>query len=142
MSWSDWIECRFDSNGKIDTWRLEDRAPNSPGVYAIATKTGWSYTVQYIGMSGHSIWKRLRSHFSKKGNHVIRALLEDKESQGSATQMIDALYFAFCETPKRDARLYEALFINGTQPIGNLVGARLPNGLSEVDLNRKTERED
>lgn len=142
MRWSDWIECEFDSNGKIDDRPVYRRAPNRPGIYAIATKVGWGYNVQYIGMSRTSIESRLSKHFSKKGNRVIRALLDEKEAQSAGTSMIDALYFAYCETSSDEARTIEAILIKGTQPIANLAMGSLPKDLRESTLAELLELDD
>ena len=98
MWWSDWYECSFDSKREIDTREVERFAPNESGLYAIATKTsGGSYTVEYIGMSKKSIWKRLQAHFSGKetrGNRVIRELLKSKKDERSVG--FSALPYLLC----------------------------------------------
>ncbi len=149
--WSDWYECEFDSRGEINTRLLDRYAPEKPGVYAIATKrTDGNFSVQYIGMSTWNIYKRLKKHFDAKGNKVIKAILQDRkdlENQspgpGGATQMLDALYFAFLELSKgKDAEVMEAIHIDGTEPICNLMRgkvSKLPPGLRESDI---VERED
>jgi len=154
--WSDWYECEFDSRGEINTRPLDRYAPEKPGVYAIAIKrTDGNFSVQYIGMSSGkssytNIYRRLKKHFDGKGNDVIRAILEDRkdaENQppgpGGATQMLKALYFAFLELPgKEAAEVMEAIYIDGREPIGNLIRgkvSKLPPGLRESD---PVERED
>jgi hypothetical protein len=103
-------------------------APGSSGIYAIATKTGWSYDAQYVGRSGRSIRGRLENHLSGRGNRVICGILENKrERPGDPTQ---ALCFAFLATRKH--KLIEAAYIDADdRPIGNLIRARLPEGLQE-----------
>lgn len=138
MGWSDWYECSFDSDGEIDTRSLDRYAPNSPGVYAIATKTGRSYNTHYVGRSGRSIWKRLKAHFSGKGNKVIAGILRNKKERPS--DPTQALYFAFLET--NEHKLIEATYIDAEdRPIGNLIKANLPEGLKE-QLVRISELED
>jgi hypothetical protein len=142
MRWSDWIECEFDAHGVIDDRPIDRKAPSGPGVYAIATKVSGGHNVQYIGMSRVSIEKRLLKHFSKKGNRIIRAILEDKESQSPGTSMVKALYFAYCETSADEARTVEAVFIKGTEPIGNLVMGSLPRDLRDSSLAQLMELDD
>jgi hypothetical protein len=149
--WSDWYECEFDSRGEINTRPLDRYAPEKPGVYAIAIKrTDGNFSVQYIGMSTWNIYRRLKKHFDAKGNHVIRAILRDRKDlenpppgSGGATQMLKALYFAFLELPgKEAAEVMEAIYIDGREPIGNLIRgkvSKLPPGLRESD---SVERED
>lgn len=125
MWWSDWYECSFESNGEINTRAVKDHAPNDPGLYAIATKTsGGSYTVEYIGMSKRSIWKRLQAHFSGKetrGNRVIRELLKSKKDERSVGfSMLNALYFCYVEVPKEQVKDLESRFIRSMTPIANL----------------------
>lgn len=127
MPWSEWIECKFDATGKLDTSRLH-KAPNGSGIYVIATKTGWNYNPQYIGRSGRSIRGRLQAHLSGRGNKVIASLLKYKLSRPSDRP--EALYFAFL--PTREHKLIEAAYIDASdRPIGNLIRARLPKGLQE-----------
>jgi excinuclease UvrABC nuclease subunit len=142
MRWSDWIECEFNEVGIIDDRPICRRAPNQPGVYAIATRTSGGYNVQYIGMSRVSIETRLSKHFSKKGNRIIKALLENKEAQAPGTSMINALYFSYCETSSDEARTVEAMYIKGTNPIGNLVMGSLPRDLRESTLAQLMELDD
>lgn len=142
--WSDWYECEFDSRGNINTRLLDKYAPEEPGVYAIAIRrTDGNFSVQYIGMSTRNIYRRLKRHFDEKGNHVIRGILQDRRNSGGATQMLDALYFAFLELSSgKDAEVMEALYIDGREPICNLIRgkvSKLPPGLRESDL---VERED
>jgi hypothetical protein len=130
MGWSSWVECPFDDNGNIDLSKLSE-APRSSGIYAIATKTGWSYNTQYVGRSGRSIHGRLQSHLSGRGNRVIRGVLENKKQRPS--DPTQALYFAFLET--REHKLIEAAYIDAEdRPIGNLIRARLPEGLREHEV--------
>jgi len=120
MGWSNWIECPFNDNGILDKSRLSE-APSSSGIYAIATKTGWSYNTQYVGRSGRSIRGRLENHFSGRGNRVVRGVLESKKERPS--DPTQALYFAFLET--REHKLIEAAYIDAEdRPIGNLIRAR------------------
>jgi GIY-YIG catalytic domain len=130
MGWSNWVECPFDDNGILDKSRLSE-APNSAGIYAIATKTGWSYNTHYVGRSGRSIRGRLNSHLSGGGNRVVRGVLENKkDTKSDPTQ---SLYFAFLET--REHKLIEAAYLDAEdRPIGNLIRARLPEGLRENEV--------
>jgi hypothetical protein len=130
MAWSNWVECPFDDSGNIDLSELSE-APNSAGIYAIATKTGWSYNTQYVGRSGISIRGRLQSHLSGRGNRVIRGVLENKKDRPS--DPTKALYFAFLET--KEHKLIEAAYIDAEdRPVGNLIKARLPDGLREREV--------
>jgi GIY-YIG catalytic domain len=130
MGWSIWVECPFDDNGILDKSNLRE-APSSSGIYAIATKTDWSYNTQYVGRSGRSIRGRLDSHLSGRGNRIVRGVLESKKDRpGDRPQ---ALYFAFLET--RDHKLIEAAYIDADdRPVGNLIRARLPEGLRESEV--------
>jgi hypothetical protein len=107
MGWSNWVECQFEDTGNIDLPRLSE-APSSSGIYAIATKTGWSYNTQYVGRSGRSIRGRLQSHLSGRGNRVVRGVLKNKKERPS--DPTQALYFAFLET--REHKLIEAAYID------------------------------
>ncbi|MFE1747112.1 GIY-YIG nuclease family protein [Coleofasciculus sp. H7-2] len=130
MAWSNWIECKFDSQGKLDTSRLWE-ASNSSGVYAIATKTGSNYNTHYIGRSGRSIRGRLKAHLSGSGNKVIAGILQNKKDRPS--DPTQALYFAYLET--KEHKLIEAAYIDASdRPLGNLIKARLPEGLREGDI--------
>ncbi|BAZ06178.1 GIY-YIG nuclease family protein [Calothrix sp. NIES-3974] len=130
MGWSNWVECPFDGSGNIDLSGLGE-APNSSGIYAIATKTGWSYNTQYVGRSGRSIRGRLQNHLSGRGNRVVRGILENKKERPS--DPTQALYFAFLET--REHKLIEAAYIDAEdRPVGNLIRARLPEGLRENEV--------
>jgi len=135
MAWSNWIECRFDANGQLDTSNLRN-APSSGGVYAIATKTGWSYNTQYVGRSKNDIRGRLKAHLTlndRYGNHVINSILVSKKDRPN--QPLNALYFAFLET--REHKLIEAAYIDANdRPVCNLIRARLPEGLREQDVFR------
>jgi hypothetical protein len=142
MGWSDWYECRFDSNGEIDTRQVKN-APNDSGLYAIATKTsGGSYNVEYIGMSKRSIWKRLDAHFSGKetrGNRVIRELLKSKKDERSVGfSMLNALYFCYLKVPKEQVKELESRFIRGMTPIANIQGnssmPKLPRDLEDAKV--------
>ncbi|MCU0544031.1 MAG: GIY-YIG nuclease family protein [Oscillatoriaceae cyanobacterium Prado104] len=122
MGWSDWHECSFDSNGKIDLRSVKTYAPNQPGIYAIAMKdadTG-DYVVQYIGMSTTNIETRLKKHFTGEGNKYIKTRLEQKKDKHRTMERVNALYFMFLETSKEQARGMESLFVRGTVPIGNV----------------------
>ncbi|MCC3526827.1 MAG: GIY-YIG nuclease family protein [Microcoleus sp. PH2017_22_RUC_O_B] len=138
MGWSDWYECSFDSKGEIDL-RPVEKAPNWPGIYAIATKlSNGSYNVQYIGMSEKSIWKRLKAHFSGKGNRVLKRILDNKNDGGAQTEFLNALYFMYLETTKEQARGMESLFVRGTAPIANiqqnLSQSWLPRDLRDTEV--------
>jgi hypothetical protein len=141
MSWSNWYECKFDENGDIDTYYVENKSPHYPGIYAIATKTGWSYNCIYIGMSRRSIWKRLQAHFSGKGNRIIQQILESKkDSRSVGFQNLDALYFMFLEAPSRDVQWLEALYVRGTQPICNIQeNLSLPKELQNASVPLEPE---
>jgi hypothetical protein len=130
MSWSNWNECRFNDKGDIDTSNLSNASPSS-GVYAIATKTGYSYNTQYVGRSGRSIQSRLKAHLTGKGNKVIASILQSKKDRPN--QPLQALYFAYLET--REHKLIEAAYIDANdRPVCNLIKARLPEGLREADV--------
>lgn len=130
MAWSRWFECKFDAQGNLDTSTLQ-KAPSSSGVYAIATKTGWSYNTQYVGRSGRSIRNRLQSHFSGRGNRVISSLLTQKKNRPQDRP--NSLYFAFLGT--REHKLIEAAYIDAKdRPVCNLIRASLPKGLREGDV--------
>ncbi|NJL69582.1 MAG: GIY-YIG nuclease family protein [Microcoleus sp. SM1_3_4] len=132
MAWSQWIECNFDSKGELNTQAV-GRAPNSSGVYAIATKTGSNYHTHYVGRSGRSIRGRLQSHFTGKGNKVIAGLLKNKKERPS--DPTQALYFAYLET--KEHKLIEAAYIDAKaedRPLANLIKAKLPQGLREQDV--------
>jgi hypothetical protein len=130
MTWSNWVECPFDDSGNIDLSKLSE-APNSAGIYAIATKTGWSYNTHYVGRSGRSIRGRVKSHLSGGGNRVVRGVLENKKDRPS--DPTKALYFAFLETSEH--KLIEAAYIDAEdRPVGNLIKARLPEGLRENEV--------
>jgi hypothetical protein len=132
MAWSEWVECRFNSDGSLDTSGLRE-APTSSGVYAIATKTGWSYNTHYVGRSGRSIYNRLQKHLTGRGNKVIAGILSNKKERPS--DPTQALYFAFLETSEH--KLVEAAYIDASdRPIGNLIKAKLPDGLREEDVVR------
>ncbi len=136
MSWSPWIECKFDDKGNLDTSPLRD-VPNGSGIYAIATKTGWRYNTHYVGRSGRSMRGRLQSHLTERGNKVIAGVLRNKQRPSDPTQ---ALYVAYLQT--REHKLIEAAYIDASdRPIGNLIRARLPEGLREEDV-LKSEKED
>lgn len=150
--WSDWIECPFKASGDIDANRADNKVPNEPGVYAIATKTGSRYNVQYVGRSGRSMWKRVMTHLSGKGNKVIATLLAQKKSTVEGVETKDkvrlfipsdplkALYVAYW--PTRDHKLVEALHISADdRPVCNIIrGARLPDGLHTDDMLQKIIR--
>ena len=130
MAWTNWYECKFDSQGNLDLSQVR-RVPNSSGVYAIATKTGSSYNTQYVGRSGSSIRNRLQSHFSGRGNKVISSLLAQKKNRPQDRP--EALYFAYLET--REHKLIEAAYIDASdRPICNIAKASLPKGLREQDV--------
>lgn len=130
MGWSNWVECNFDNEGNLDISRLRE-APNSAGVYAIATKTGWSYNTHYVGRSGRSIRGRLQAHLSGRSNRVIAGILQNKKERPS--DPTQALYFAFFET--NEHKLIEAAYIDASdRPLGNLIRAKLPDGLREDDV--------
>ena len=140
MGWSDWYECSFDSNGEIDTRAVKDHAPNDPGLYAIAMKDAdtHDYVVQYIGMSTTDIWKRLKAHFTGKGNKYIQTRLEQKREKHRTMEKVNALYFMYLETSKEQARGMESLFVRGTVPIGNvqqkLSQSSLPRDLRDTEV--------
>lgn len=137
MSWSNWIECKFDAKGNLDTEPLR-HVPNESGIYAIATKTGWRYNTQYVGRSGRSMRGRLQAHLSERGNKVVAGLLRNKQQRpNDPTQ---ALYVAYL--PTREHKLIEAAYIDASdRPLGNLIRARLPEGLREEDV-LKSQKED
>ncbi len=141
MSWSDWIECKFDSQGNLDTSPLTaQHVPTGSGIYAIATKTGWQYNTHYVGRSGRSIRGRLQAHLSGNGNKVIAAILRTKRDRPS--DPTQALYVAYLET--REHKLIEAAYLDANEkhrPMGNLVRARLPEGLRESAI-WESEKED
>ncbi len=144
MGWSDWIECSFNSDNEIDLQPVEKYAPNSPGIYAIATKhSNGYYSVQYIGMSESSIWKRLKAHFTGRSNRVIKRILDNKKQGGAQTEFLNAFYFSFLETSKEQARGLEALFVRGTAPIANiqqnLSMSSLPKDLQEPNIEVELE---
>jgi hypothetical protein len=130
MSWHGWIKCKFDDQGELDTSPLRD-VPNEAGIYAIATETLWSYQTHYIGRSGRSMRERLQRHLNGKGNHVIAGVLANKRKTPSDPTA--ALFVAFF--PTREHKLVEAAFIDAEdRPLGNLIRARLPQGLREEDV--------
>jgi GIY-YIG catalytic domain len=130
MTWSRWSECKFDGQGNLDTSNLRE-APNSSGVYAIATKTGSSYNTQYVGRSGRSIRNRLQSHLSGRGSKVISSLLAQKQNRPQDRP--ESLYFAYLET--REHKLIEAAYIDASdRPVCNIIVTRLPEGLRENDV--------
>ncbi len=139
MGWSDWYECSFDSDGKIDL-RPVEKAPNWPGIYAIAMKDPDTndYVVQYIGMSTTSIWKRLKKHFTGNGNKHIETRLKQKKEKHRTMERVKALYFMYLETSKDQARGMESLFVRGTIPIGNvqqnLSQSSLPRDLRDTKV--------
>lgn len=137
MSWSNWIECKFDANGNLDTASLID-VPNGSGIYAIATKTGWRYNTHYVGRSGRSMRGRLQRHLTGNGNKIVAGVLRNKQQRpNDPTQ---ALYVAYL--PTREHKLIEAAYIDANdRPIGNLIRARLPEGLREEEV-LKSEKED
>jgi hypothetical protein len=133
MPWSSWYECRFDSKGELDMQPLKKNASSSTGIYAIATKFGSGYSTKYIGRSGKDIYRRLYNHFTGRGNKIIAGILRNKKERPS--DPTQALYFAFLET--KEHKLIEAAYIDGKnvdKPIGNLIRARLPEGLREEDI--------
>ncbi len=140
MGWSDWYECSFDSKGEIDLNPVHSRAPNKPGIYAIAMKDEKynDYIVQYIGMSTTDIWKRLKAHFTGKGNKYIQTRLEQKRDKHRTMEKVNALYFMYLETSKEQARGMESLFVRGTVPIGNvqqkLSQSSLPRDLRDTEV--------
>lgn len=137
MTWSNWIECKFDSNGRLDTSPPRN-VPNGSGIYAIATKTGWRYNTHYIGRSGRSMRGRLQSHLTERGNKVVAGILRNKQQRPS--DPTQALYVVYLET--REHKLIEAAYIDANdRPLGNLIRARLPEGLREEDV-LKSEKED
>ncbi|MGI0491366.1 GIY-YIG nuclease family protein [Alkalinema pantanalense CENA528] len=140
MPWSQYYECPFNDKGEIDMRPVEHHAPNRKGIYVIATKNGRTYNPQYIGRSGSSIWKRLKAHFSGKGNRVVASLLQAKRNGNYGGILPNALYFAFLETDEH--KLIEAAYIDANdRPICNLIRARLPEGLRE-DAVLHSELED
>lgn len=137
MSWSSWIECKFDDKGNLDTAPLSN-VPNGSGVYAIATKTGRRYNTHYVGRSGRSMRGRLQAHLSGQGNRVVAGMLQNKRQRPS--DPTQAVYVAYL--PTRDHKLIEAAYIDATdRPLGNLIRARLPEGLREEDV-LKSAKED
>ena len=127
MAWSNWKECRFDAQGKLDTTPLIN-VPNGAGVYAIATKTGGRYNTHYVGRSGRSMRGRLKKHLTGEGNKVIAGLLRNKKERPS--DPTQAIYVAYLET--REHKLVEAAYLDANdRPLGNLIRARLPEGLRE-----------
>lgn len=139
MSWSNWIECKFEAQGKLDTTPLSN-VPNGSGIYAIATKTGWRYNTHYVGRSGRSVRGRLQVHLGggSKANKVIAGILRNKQQHHS--DPTQALYVAYL--PTQEHKLIEAAYIDAEdRPLGNLIRARLPEGLREEDV-LKSEKED
>jgi len=137
MSWSNWTECKFDSQGNLDTAPLS-QVPNGAGIYAIATKTGWRYNTHYVGRSGRSMRGRLQKHLTEKGNKVVAGILRNKRQRPS--DPTQALYVAYL--PTREHKLVEAAYIDANdRPLGNLIRARLPEGLRE-DAVWRAEKED
>jgi len=137
MAWSNWIECKFDAKGNLDTSRL-GQVPNGAGVYAIATKTGWRYNTHYVGRSGRSMRGRLQRHLGGSGNKVIAGLLRNKQERPS--DPTQAVYVAYLET--REHKLVEAAYLDAhDRPVANLIRARLPEGLRE-DAVMKSPLED
>lgn len=137
MAWSNWIECKFDAKGHLDTSRL-GQVPNRAGVYAIATKTGWSYNTHYVGRSGRSMRGRLQRHLGGSGNKVLARLLRNKRERPSDTTQ--AVYVAYLVT--REHKLVEAAYLDAhDRPVANLIRARLPEGLRE-DAVMKSPLED
>lgn len=132
MSWSHWIECKFDNKGKLDTSPLKN-VPNASGIYAIATKTGGRYNTHYVGRSGRSMRGRLQSHLSQQGNKVVAGVLRNKQQRpNDPTQ---ALYVAYL--PTREHKLVEAAYLDANdRPIANLIRARMPDGLREQEVLR------
>ncbi|KKJ01272.1 hypothetical protein [Prochlorothrix hollandica] len=131
MAWSSWIEFRFKSSGELNLDRVENVRPTA-GVYAIATKTGSRYNVQYVGRSGRSMRGRVQAHLKGKGNKVLASLLAHKKQM--PTDPTPALYVAYWETAEH--KLVEAVHISASdRPICNLIkGSRLPDGLREGDV--------
>ena len=143
MGWSDWYECSFDDKGELDIRPLVDKAPTSPGIYAIAMKDGYGYQVQYIGMSTTNIYKRLRAHFTGRGNNYIKERLKQKKEQHRTMELVNALYFMYLETSKEDTNWMESLYIRGTMPIANVQQRlSLPRPLQDLSSNFEVERED
>jgi hypothetical protein len=149
MGWEGWYECKFEGDGELDRSNLSYYAPRERGIYAIATKTGWSYNVQYIGRSGSDIRGRLQAHFSGKpprikagrakykGNELIGDVIRMKRDNPERSP--DALYFAFLKIPEKDMDvIFESVYIDcgeDERPIGNFIrGKRLPDGLREEDV--------
>lgn len=137
MSWSNWIECKFDAQGKLDTAPLKD-VPAASGIYAIATKTGRQYNTQYVGRSGRSMKGRLQKHLTGVGNKVVAGILRNKQQRPS--DPTPALYVAYL--PTREHKLVEAAYLDADdRPLGNLIRARLPEGLRE-DAVWRSPKED
>jgi hypothetical protein len=132
MAWSNWLECKFDGNGNLDTSRLQG-VPARAGVYAIATKAGGRYSTHYVGRSGRSMRGRLQAHLMGRGNKVIAGVLQNKRARPS--DPTQALYVAYLET--REHKLVESAYLDAQdRPIANLIRARLPEGLREADVMR------
>jgi len=125
------MECPFKSSGELNTDRVS-RVPAKSGVYAIATKTGSRYNVQYVGRSGRSMRGRVEAHLKGRGNKVLASLLDHKKQMPS--DPTKALYVAYWETT--DHKLVEAMHISASaRPVCNLIrGSRLPEGLREADV--------
>lgn len=128
MPWQPWAECRFDKLGNLDLSPLSN-IPESPGVYAIATRTGNTYHTHYVGRSKNSVQGRLHNHLTGEGNKVIQQLLEHKQANANAP--LQALYVSYITTP--DHKLVEATYIDAEdRPLGNINRARLPRNLRHL----------
>ncbi len=131
MPWSSWTELSFDAKGKLNTAPLS-RIPNGSGIYAIATKTGRGYNTHYVGRSKNNLRGRLQAHLSGRGNKVIANLLKNKQERPTLdpTQVICVAYLA-----TKEPKLLEAAYLDARDlPLGNLIRARLPQGLREQDV--------
>ncbi len=136
--WTNWVRCRVNSKGEVDTSELYQVPPTS-GVYAIATKTsGWlrdSYHIHYVGRTKGSMRDRLKNHLREhqNGSKQVRALLQQKRDIPS--HPLNALYVTCFATSEH--KIIERARIQSTDPLLNLQGGRdLPPGLTHQDILR------
>jgi hypothetical protein len=137
--WTQWIRCKVNQRGEVDTSGLCGSALNTSGIYAIATHTsrvwGGSYHIHYVGRTRGKMRDRLKNHLHlhRNGSKQIRAILLQKRDIPSSP--LNALYVACF--PTKEHKLLEKARIQSIDPLLNLRGGRdLPPGLTHQDILR------
>ena len=100
---------------------LYSAAPDEPGVYEIGFLRSDVFTPKYLGMSTASVYDRLYSHYSGRGNkHIMEYYYDVKRVWMYAYRERDNLYFHYqrLQTGAAARREYNLLIRLGIGPDG------------------------